>query len=154
MTQPSRAFAAGAECARRAATRVASPAALTAFPVAVHRRLNSRLLRLGASPVAVTRMRLGHRLRLDLRSGSQGLAYYSGEFDDARIAAATRLLDDRGGMVVDVGANVGLWAVPLGVRAAAVGGRLLAIEPVPSNACWRYRLSWRWPSPTERAWRR
>lgn len=72
-------------------------------------------------------------MRLDLRSGTEWFAFYTGVFDDARIAAAASLLH-AGGTVVDAGANIGLWTVPLALRAAQQRSRVLAVEPVPANA--------------------
>ncbi|HEY0487309.1 MAG TPA: FkbM family methyltransferase [Mycobacteriales bacterium] len=96
--------------------------------------LNRAALAAGADPLVVVRMRQGHLLRLDLRSGTEWFAYYSREFDDRRIAAARRLLRTPGAVAVDAGANVGLWAVPLAHHLAALGGHLLALEPMPANA--------------------
>jgi FkbM family methyltransferase len=98
------------------------------------RPLNLLALRAGARPLAEARMRAGHRLLLDLRSGTEWFAYYTGEFDDARITAAQELLAEPGSVAVDAGANIGFWSVPLARRAAEVGGRLLAVEPVRANA--------------------
>jgi FkbM family methyltransferase len=95
--------------------------------------LNRRALRLGAPAVAQTRMRIGHRMRLDLRSGTEWFAFYTGVFDDARIASAASLLRP-GGTVVDAGANIGLWTVPLALLAAQQDSRVLVVEPVPANA--------------------
>lgn len=106
------------------------PAASSA---ALFDRLNQALLRTGATPTAETRMRGGHRLRLDLRSAAQARAFYTGEFDDDRIEAAQHLMT-RGSIAIDAGANVGLWTVPLARHAAVVGARVIAAEPVPSNA--------------------
>lgn len=96
-------------------------------------QLNQALLRTGATPTAETTMRGGHRLRLDLRSPAQARAFYTGEFDDDRIRAAQDLMT-RGSIAIDAGANVGLWTVPLARHAAVVGTRVIAVEPVPSNA--------------------
>ena len=95
---------------------------------------NAGALRVGARPLAQTRMRTGHRMLLDLRSGSEWFAFYTGEFDDSRIAAAQRLLTEPGSVAIDAGANIGFWSVPLARRATDIGGRLIAIEPVPPNA--------------------
>jgi FkbM family methyltransferase len=89
---------------------------------------------LGAGPLAMADMRAGHRLLVDLRSGTEWFAYYTGEFDDQRIRVARTLLRLRPGVAVDAGANIGLWTVPLAREAAAVGGRVIAVEPVPANA--------------------
>jgi FkbM family methyltransferase len=79
-------------------------------------------------------MRAGHRLIVDLRSGTEWFAYYTGEFDDTRIRAARALMRRRPGVAVDAGANIGLWTVPLALEAAAAGSRVIAVEPVPANA--------------------
>lgn len=94
---------------------------------------NAALLRLGAPPLALAAMQAGHRLHLDLRSGTEWLAFYTGEFDDGRLAAACRLLDRPGAVAVDAGANIGFWTVPLARAAARVEGHVVAVEPVPSN---------------------
>ncbi|MGH3799119.1 MAG: hypothetical protein ACRDTD_03120 [Pseudonocardiaceae bacterium] len=57
---------------------------------------NVGALRAGARPLAETRMRAGHRMLLDLRSGSEWFAFYTGEFDDSRIPAARHLLTEPG----------------------------------------------------------
>lgn len=98
------------------------------------RGLNRMFLAAGADPIVTGHMRLGHRLRLDLRSGTEWLAYYTGEFDDRRIATVEHVLRGPNDDVVDAGANIGLWSVPLARHLAGFGGRLFAIEPVPSNA--------------------
>jgi FkbM family methyltransferase len=43
---------------------------------------------------------------------------------------------------LDVGANIGFYTVPLAIRAKAIGSRVVAVEPVASNAEWlRYNLA-------------
>jgi FkbM family methyltransferase len=54
-----------------------------------------------------------------------------GSFEPAELEAARACLRP-GDVAVDVGANVGLVAVPLAL-AVAPGGRILAIEPLPEN---------------------
>lgn len=95
---------------------------------------NRAVLAAGAEPVVTARMRLGHRLRLDLRSGSEWFAYYTREFDDRRITAARRLLHAPRSVAVDAGANIGLWTVPLARHLAEFGGHVVAVEPIPANA--------------------
>jgi FkbM family methyltransferase len=96
--------------------------------------LNKAALAAGADPLVTVRMRLGHVLRLDLRSGTEWFSYYSREFDDRRVATARRLLRAPGAVAVDAGANIGLWSVPLARHLVPLGGRLLALEPMPANA--------------------
>lgn len=97
--------------------------------------VNRALLSAGAPAVAAARMRRGHRMLLDLRSGTEWFAYYTGAFDDSRLDLAAALLEARPGSgAVDAGANVGLWTVPLAAAAVRAGGHVIAVEPVPSNA--------------------
>jgi FkbM family methyltransferase len=96
---------------------------------------NRATLWLGAPPVTQAHMNAGHRLLLDLRSGAERLAYYTGEFDTGRVRAAQALLQRQpGGIAVDAGANIGLWTVPLTLEASRTGACVLAFEPVPHNA--------------------
>lgn len=80
-------------------------------------------------PYVIAPMKLGYRMRVDLRSRTEVFAYYTGRYDTALIASARRLLTTDG-VAFDVGANVGFWTVPL----ALDGARVVAYEPVPSNA--------------------
>jgi FkbM family methyltransferase len=95
---------------------------------------NRTLIALGGGPLAVADMRAGHRLIVDLRSGTEWFSYYTGEFDDLRIRVARAVLRRRPGTALDAGANIGLWTVPLALEAAAIGSRVIAVEPVPANA--------------------
>jgi FkbM family methyltransferase len=88
-----------------------------------------------AAPAAIVeaRMRLGHRMLVDLRAPAQREAFRTGRYDDGLLGVALRLLAGPGASALDVGANVGFWTVPLAVRAATLGGRVHAFEPVPAN---------------------
>ena len=97
-------------------------------------RLNRALVGLGAGPVVEAPMCGGHTMRVDLRSGSEWYAFYSGRYDAGHIAAMQRLMRREGTVAVDAGANVGFWTVPLARRAAELRGRVIAVEPVPANA--------------------
>jgi FkbM family methyltransferase len=98
------------------------------------RRLDAKLTAVAGVPLVTASMRGGHRLLLDLRSGTEWFAYYSGRYNESLIAAARRLLQRPGCVAIDAGANVGFWTIPLAVTAARVGGRVVAVEPVPANA--------------------
>lgn len=54
-----------------------------------------------------------------------------GSFEPAELAAALSCVRP-GDNVIDVGANIGLFTVPLGL-AVAPGGMVVAIEPLPAN---------------------
>jgi FkbM family methyltransferase len=76
-------------------------------------------------------MRLGHQMLVDLRSGTELAAYYTGDYETRSIETAIKLIHPDS-VILDVGANVGFWTVPL-ARALGAGGRLHAFEPVPAN---------------------
>jgi FkbM family methyltransferase len=97
--------------------------------------INGLLLKAGVEPIVSCEMAAGHRLRLDCRLASHYHAYYSGTYDDAKISALLSFLRP-GGTALDVGANIGFYAVPLALAAKQREGRLVAVEPVSSNAAW------------------
>jgi FkbM family methyltransferase len=74
---------------------------------------------------------MGHQMLLDLRSGTELPAYYTGDYETKAIKSVLKLLSPRS-IVLDVGANVGFWTIPL-ARALTSGGCLHAFEPVPAN---------------------
>jgi FkbM family methyltransferase len=78
-----------------------------------------------------TSMRLGHQMLVDLRSATESVAYYTGDYESKSIEAVLKLISPSS-IVLDVGANVGFWTVPL-ARALSAGGRLHAFEPVSAN---------------------
>jgi len=103
--------------------------------------LSSMLMKAGANPVVEGRMASGHRMRLDCRVPSHCWAFFSGRYDDDKIAVLLSLLRP-GGIALDVGANIGFYTVLLAIRAKAIGSRVVAVEPVASNAEWlRYNLA-------------
>ncbi|MBL8998219.1 MAG: FkbM family methyltransferase [Gemmatimonadetes bacterium] len=104
--------------------------------LALHRRLQREAV--ARAPLRDVRMRDGSRARWDLRDEAEALACWLGEADDAvRDALLARVRPDA--IVLDVGANVGWWSVPLARRVGPKGGRVVAFEPVPDN---RRRLEW------------
>lgn len=104
--------------------------------LALHRRLQRAAV--AHAPLRDVRMRDGSRARWDLRDEAEALACWLGEADDAvRNALLARVRPDA--IVLDVGANVGWWSVPLARRVGPAGGRVVAFEPVPDN---RRRLEW------------
>ena len=102
--------------------------------------LTSLLLKFGAEPVVHCNMAAGHRLRLDCRVAGHCWAFFSGEYDDAKQSALLSFLRP-GGAALDVGANIGFYTVPMAILAKEIGSRVIAVEPVASNAEWlRYNL--------------
>lgn len=84
--------------------------------------------------LAVATMAAGHRMVLDVRAPAQREACATGRFDDDLVAAVCRLVGPGPATLVDAGANVGLWTVPLARHAAAAGGAVVAFEPLAANA--------------------
>ncbi|HEX2112340.1 MAG TPA: FkbM family methyltransferase [Gaiellaceae bacterium] len=70
-------------------------------------------------------------VRVDLRSSAERYAFWTGEYD----RNVPRLLDvlDPTASVLDVGASVGLFTVPLARGLRERGGCVYAFEPFPSN---------------------
>lgn len=100
---------------------------------AMHHRLAGTV---AAAPMRDVIMRDGSRARWDLRDDAEALAYWLGAADDAvRGELLGRIPPDS--TVLDVGANVGWWTVPL--ARSLPRGRVIAFEPVPAN---RERLEW------------
>lgn len=103
---------------------------------ALHHRL--RRSAIAAAPLRDVTMHDGSHARWDLRDDAEALAFWLGEADDAvRNALLARVSADA--TVLDVGANVGWWTVPLARHLARGGGGVVAFEPVPAN---RARLEW------------
>jgi FkbM family methyltransferase len=73
----------------------------------------------------------GCRFLFDLRGWGQKFAYYYRDLEREYVDALRRLYD--GGIFVDVGSSVGLYAVCMAGVVRARGGRIAAFEPVPFN---------------------
>lgn len=84
-----------------------------------------------ARSIVTAQMRLHYEMLLDLRSSSEFLAYYTSDYDTETLRVILRLIRP-GWIVLDVGANIGFWTVPL-ARALHECGRLHAFEPVQAN---------------------
>ena len=79
-------------------------------------------------------MRDGSLITVDLRSRMESRAFWTGEYgrDSPLIRRLARCLLP-GSVVLDVGANIGFYSIPLGRRLKQIGGTLYAFEPVESN---------------------
>jgi FkbM family methyltransferase len=84
-----------------------------------------------ADPTAEVTMRLGHRMIVDLRAYTECASFYTHDYDTDEIRSILRLFRSEW-VVLDVGANVGFWTVPM-AKALGQCGRVHAFEPVPSN---------------------
>lgn len=93
--------------------------------------LRPLLLPLRSDAHCSVRMKDGTVMTWDARDAAEGRAIFLGEWDNVlRTAVLARL--DWSSVVLDVGASVGAWTVPL-ARALGPAARVYAFEPVPSN---------------------
>ncbi|MDZ4782114.1 MAG: FkbM family methyltransferase [Planctomycetia bacterium] len=77
-------------------------------------------------------MRDGTVLKVDLRSRMERHVYWRGEFDPTSVGLFEKLLVP-GATVIDIGASIGFFSVPLARAVARQQGHVYAIEPVPAN---------------------
>ena len=76
-------------------------------------------------------MRLGHRMIVDLRAYTEYASFYTHDFDTEEIRSVLRMFTPEW-VILDVGANVGFWTIPM-AKALGAGGTVHAFEPVASN---------------------
>jgi FkbM family methyltransferase len=78
------------------------------------------------------KLRDGSLMRLDLRSFTEQRAFFAGDYDGGLIQRFASILRSES-VMLDVGANVGLYSIALGRKLKPLNGKLWAIEPVPAN---------------------
>ncbi len=73
-------------------------------------------------------------MRLDLRSLLEQKVFFTGEYDGGIIQILSEILNP-GIVIFDVGANIGLYSIPLGEKLKKIAGKsqIWAFEPVTSN---------------------
>ncbi len=71
---------------------------------------------------------------LDLRSMTQVHAFYRGRYDEALLDCILALVE-ADSVVLDVGANIGFYSIPIAVRLSELGGsgKVFAFEPFARN---------------------
>lgn len=77
-------------------------------------------------------MQRGHHMCSPWSTVQTWAAAFTGQYDEAEIDLLLRFAD-KGTLLLDVGASVGYWAVPLAMAAADIQSRVLAIEPLAAN---------------------
>lgn len=97
------------------------------------RAVTALTTRFGATAVCTTTMADGTVLELDPRCRTEAGPFWNGMYEPDNQRVLARLADRLGGVVYDVGANVGLIAVPL-ARHVGADGHVSCFEPVPDNA--------------------
>lgn len=91
----------------------------------------NRLLLNSSASTAEVAMRLGHRMIVDLRAHTEYASFYTHDFDTEEIRSVLRMFTPEW-VVLDVGANVGFWTIPM-AKALGPVGKVHAFEPVASN---------------------
>ena len=88
-------------------------------------------LRGAGDDLRTVRMKNGSLMTWNVRDAAEGRAAWLGIWDDLiRDAVFVRL--EPGAVILDIGASVGAWTVPM-ARWLGVSGRVYAFEPVPAN---------------------
>lgn len=82
--------------------------------------------------IVTFKMRDGSLMRIDLRSRTEGWTFWTGEYDRQIIELFSACIQPEW-VVLDVGANVGFWSVPIGRKLKDLGGTLYTFEPVKTN---------------------
>jgi FkbM family methyltransferase len=87
---------------------------------------------LGAKPLRIVELSGGALVEVDLRSRTEAQVFWNGSFEPDYLECLNGLMDRMGGVAYDIGANVGLIAIPV---AHHVRGRhrVVAFEPVREN---------------------
>jgi FkbM family methyltransferase len=98
----------------------------------VGRALSIGATRLGADPLCRATWTDGTEFELDALDRTQAGAIWNGSYETDYHRILTDLIDRMGAVVYDVGANVGLVAVPL-ARHVGQRGTIVCFEPVAEN---------------------
>lgn len=95
--------------------------------------VNTALLAAGAEPKAAAKMAAGHSMLMGTRNRDHCWALFLGVYGDEFVGSLLGFLRP-GGVVLDVGGNVGLVTVPLAIAAKRLGCRVVSVEPFRNNA--------------------
>jgi FkbM family methyltransferase len=100
--------------------------------VRVGRGISLGAILLGVDPLRIVELPGGARVEVDLRSRTEAQVFWNGSFEADYLECLNGLMDRIGGVVYDIGANVGLIAIPI---AHHVRGRdrVVAFEPIAEN---------------------
>jgi len=85
-------------------------------------------------PIVIAKMKNSTVIRVDLRSTTEFLAYYRGEYDKDLINAIISLVDPNS-VFLDIGANIGFYTIAVGdfFRKKDTSGTVIAFEPFETN---------------------
>jgi len=94
--------------------------------------LNAAFNKAGQQPIVAAQMKLDYTMTVDLRSRTEFLSYYTGDYDTPQIKTMLRLFQPNW-QVLDVGANIGFYTIAMAQKLALLGGHVYSFEPVKSN---------------------
>ena len=77
-------------------------------------------------------MRRGHRMVVPVNSAQSWIAAFTGSYDDEEIDLLIPYIQESS-LVLDIGASLGFYTIPLALAASRSGGRVVAVEPVAAN---------------------
>ena len=80
----------------------------------------------------VLRMKHGGLMYVDIRNRTEQWVLWTGTYDNMIIERLCRCLEP-GAVVLDVGANTGFYAIPLGLYLKKLNGTVYAFEPIKKN---------------------
>ena len=100
---------------------------------------NRLLLNSSASTEEVA-MRLGHRMIVDLRAYTEYASFYTHDFDTEEIRSVVRMFAPEW-VILDVGANVGFWTIPMAKALGAGVKRCTHSSRLPATICGCARTS-------------
>lgn len=99
-----------------------------------YRFANDAFLSGGASPIGLTKMHDGTRMRVDLRTWTEVEPYYRGAYDPDTLSMCKSLFNPSD-YFIDVGGHVGFYTVAISnyIRGEQGAGSVLSFEPHPKN---------------------
>ena len=100
----------------------------------ISRVYNKLILNHITEPIVISKMKNGTIIHVDLRSNTEFLAYYRGEYDTDFINAILSLIDPNS-IFLDIGANIGFYTIAIGdfFRRNVTSGHVIAFEPFAAN---------------------
>jgi len=83
------------------------------------------------SPIVVCRFKDGSLFKVDLRTRMEAIPAYLGSYETDKIEFIRKAIQP-GWTALDVGANIGFFAVPM-AQSVGASGKLFCFEPLPKN---------------------
>ncbi|WP_194850790.1 FkbM family methyltransferase [Nonlabens antarcticus] len=100
----------------------------------IYKHFNWLFLTLGTQPIVMATMDDGTRIKVDLTTRTERMAYYSGGYDSELLEIIIKLLKPDN-VFLDVGANIGFYSVAVSevFRKMKSKGKVVSFEPFKGN---------------------